>query len=439
MELFEKIGALIEQRWRAKNFDDASFAKVALGALQEMPPSEYVNYSQIVQWVMSASRLPPQNLAVKFGEPPLTLYYHDLFYIEALFWLDVHSDIHQHGFSGAFHLLDGSSLHCRYEFDLKERVNARFLIGDLHLKSVEFLMKGDSRPIQAGRRFIHATFHLDRPTITIVVRTPTDGEAQPQYSYLKPFLAHDPFTKRELTTRQLELLNVLHEVGHPDYLRYVNTLVSQPDFEATFFILEESHRHLSCADFVNLLDRARERHGHHAELVLPVLQEMRRIERSCGRCQFITKPEHRFLLGALLHLPDRESTFNFIRWHFDSDPVERIINWIEEMASIKIEDSKEPNALGIRFDESSLLVFKCLLQGLSFAAIKERLKQEYDPGDVEAQQHELQELCAAFQNSGLFKPLFVSNTSGSTVEITGRKRPGRTRRQPTRSGRCGTC
>src|SRR4029079_14938300 len=123
-------------------------------------------------------------------------------------------------------------------------------------------LKGDSRPIKAGPHFIHATFHLERATVTIVGRTPSAVGGTPPYGYLPPSVAFDPFARRGLMTRQIELLQVLHEIRHPDYLRHVTDLVSQPDFERTFFVLKQSHRHLQQNDFTRLLKYARARHGH---------------------------------------------------------------------------------------------------------------------------------------------------------------------------------
>ena len=418
---FEKLAALIEKRWREKELDNAGFAEIALSALHELPPAQYIDYSQLVQWTISADRLAAQNLDSKFGEPPLIVYASDLFYIEVLFWLDVHTAIHQHGFSGAFHILEGSSLHCQYEFQPKERINARFLLGDTRLKSAECLLKGDSQPIKAGRQFIHATFHLERPTITIVVRTPTDVEAQPQYTYLPPSVAYDPFAQRALMTRQIELLQVLHEIRYPDCLRYVKDLVSRPDFERTFFILSQSHRHLRQNDFALLLKYARARHGYRMSGLLPVFQEMQRSENLQEKCRFITDPEHRLLLGLLLYLPDRQTILRFVRRHFDGDPIERITKWIEEMTETKAKGSQESNVLGIRFDETSLRVLKYLLQGLSFPVLKKRLRQEYEPEEVDAQEQELRKLCKALKRHDLFKAIFAQNRSKLAIKLSGQR------------------
>ena len=126
------------------------------------------------------------------------------------------------------------------------------------------------------------------------------------------------------------------------------------------------------------------------------------------------------MLALLLGLPDRASIFKFIRWQYEVDPVELISTWIEEMAATKVEDVTQPNVLGIRFDESSLLIFRCLLEGLSFDAMKERLKDNYDPIDVEGQEQELRELFFAIQTSPLLHPLF-SRIEASSFEITGRR------------------
>lgn len=421
MAFFDELGALVVQRWSCENFDNSAFARIALAALEEMPPCEHVDSLQLIEQVVSvAGGLPPQSLESDFGQPPLTLYKNELFFIDALFWLDAPTAIHEHSFAGAFHILEGSSLHCRYEFELKERINSRLLIGEVHLRSVECLIKGDSRAILPGRQFSHSTFHLEKPTITILIRTRVDQEAGPQYTYLKPFAAYDSFAKRGLMTRQLELLSFLHATGEPDYLKHTRELLSRSDFETAFWLLEQSHRDVSADEFAALLEQAREGHGPLTELFPAVFRDMQRTGLINSRCPLVEKPEHRLLLALLLGLPDRASIFKFIRWQYDVDPVELIGTWIEEMAATKVDDSTQPNVLGIRFDESSLLIFRCLLEGLSFDAMKKRLKDNYDPSDVEAQEEELRELFSAIQTSPLLQPLFSRNES-SSFEITGRR------------------
>ena len=94
------------------------------------------------------------------------------FYIDVLFWLDGTTNIHQHGFWGAFQVLAGSSVHCRFGFDLAEEINHRLRIGKLRLLETELLGLGAIRKILGGELFIHSLFHLDRPSVSIVIRCP---------------------------------------------------------------------------------------------------------------------------------------------------------------------------------------------------------------------------------------------------------------------------
>jgi hypothetical protein len=114
MKFFEQLGEFVTDRWKRHHFDNSAFPDVASAALAALPPCEHTDVQAIVQWVLGTDRVPPQDLSSDFGQPPLVLYRNDLFYIEALFWVDAPTAIHEHGFEGAFHILEGSSLHCRY-------------------------------------------------------------------------------------------------------------------------------------------------------------------------------------------------------------------------------------------------------------------------------------------------------------------------------------
>src|SRR5213075_397838 len=98
------------------------FPQLAERALHEAALHQHVEVLDIVRWTLSADRLPKQNLEATFGNPPLTLYTCGGFYIQALFWLDGTTSIHDHAFSGAFTVLAGSSIHSRFEFERTMRV-----------------------------------------------------------------------------------------------------------------------------------------------------------------------------------------------------------------------------------------------------------------------------------------------------------------------------
>src|SRR5262249_38085080 len=150
----------------------------------------------------SPDMVPQEKLG--FGQPPVTLYRARDFYISALYWLEGTTDIHEHGFSGAFRVLEGSSIHAVYDFSRPATITPRLAYGHLLLSEAELLRKGATRRIQLGGEFIHSLFHLDSPSVTIVVRTGREGLRQ--NSYCRPGVAFDPlFDDPALQRRMLAL------------------------------------------------------------------------------------------------------------------------------------------------------------------------------------------------------------------------------------------
>ncbi len=172
-----------------------------------------------------------------FGQPPIQAFQCPNFFIEVLFWMDATTAIHQHRFSGAFHVLDGSSIHTEYAFEQKRRYNDRLLVGDLAVKSVEYLEKGSVRPIRNGNGTIHALFHLDRPSISVVVRTGSSPLAGPQYSYVHPGIAYDPFYSNQSLFLRTRTIEVLRRSEHAEWKQVATQAVRNADSFEAFLLL----------------------------------------------------------------------------------------------------------------------------------------------------------------------------------------------------------
>ncbi|MEW6208326.1 MAG: hypothetical protein AB1631_08155, partial [Acidobacteriota bacterium] len=272
MRFFEELGSIVEQRWRAANYGEESFPEIAALALAETNPSERVDPLDIVRWVQGATSLPPQaDIEAKFGNPPLTLFAGPRFHIDVYFWLDGTTSIHQHAFSGAFQVLAGSSIHSRYLFARNRQINDHFSVGQVIYDTSELLAKGDIRPILPGDQFIHSLFHLDRPSATVVVRTYQTTSALPQFNYLKPGLAIDPFFKEESAVRKVQCAALLLGARHAEADSILCEMISSSDFHTAFLLLDTAFKHLTADEierifhlstgrerFQNLVERARE-------------------------------------------------------------------------------------------------------------------------------------------------------------------------------------
>ena len=327
MQPFAELGALVEGRWRDKNYDENIFPSIAARALREADLTARVDPWEIIRWVHTTTDLPHQmDPQGKFGNPPITLFAGPRFYIDVYYWLDSTTSIHQHAFSGAFQVLLGSSVHSNYEFKKKREINPHFLIGDISLKDVSLLGKGDIKKIHSGSRFIHSLFHLERPSATIVIRSYDAPGAAVQYEYLKPYIAIDPFFDEPWMTKKVQTVSLLLSMKHPEADQMICDLLDMADFHTTFAVLEAAFGFLgrneledlfqvskSADRFQAMLDRARRRHGTLADLLPAVFDEKLRQADIIKRRGMIEGADHRFFLALLLNVPERTRVLDLVK------------------------------------------------------------------------------------------------------------------------------
>lgn len=410
MEYFEELGAAIEAEWGRRGHDLRVWPEIAARALAEARPCDQVTMPEVLGWAVNAARLPRQmDPTGKFGQPPITVYVGPHFHIDVNFWIDGILTIHQHAFSGAFHVLAGSSLHSTYRFETARRLSSTMLAGRLSLDRAEGLARGDTRPIEAGQRLIHSLFHLDRPSATVVVRTTFDEGTSPQYEYRLPGLAmvgsEDLGPPGSELLRRLQAIDALHAIDPQEYTATLRSFLSGCDAESLFRALDRSllNGWLSREQFDALLDDARPRLEGLADLLRDVFEETLRTSSLNRRRGAIRDPRHRYFLALLLNLSGRRTILDFVARRYPGDPVEVVMGWIEELCAGGPGGPGGPNLLEIELDEASLLVLRCMLEGLSGRALEDRLRDEFE--DVDAQAAEIERLCAAFRSSRVFRSL----------------------------------
>ena len=420
MQPFTDLGVLVEGRWRDKNYDEGLFPDIAAGALREADLTARVDPWEIVRWVHKTADLPRQvDPQAKFGNPPITLFAGPRFYVDVYYWLDSTTSIHQHAFSGAFQVLLGGSMHSNYKFKKKREINPHLLIGDISLKDVSLLGKGDIRKIHAGSRFIHSLFHLERPSATIVIRSNDAPSAAVQYNYLKPSIAINPFFDEPWMTRKVQTVSLLLSMQHPEADKMICDLLDMADFHTTFAVLNTAFKFLgrdeleelfqvskSVDRFQSMLNRARRRHGALADLLPAVFDEKLRQADIVKRRGLIEGADHRFFLALLLNVPERTRVLDLVKQRFpDKEPVEVVMGWVRELSKIKIFGSPEPNVLGIKaIDDTYLEVLAGLLRGLPDEKIRALAGDK--PARLPAD-----ELAANIKSSSLFKSIFTQEAT----------------------------
>jgi len=423
MEEFQRLGAQVENRWRAENYSEQLFPEIAAQALVEADLPAHLDPWEVIRWVQAADSLPEQrDVEGRFGDPPITLFCGPRFIIDIYFWLDGTTSIHQHSFTGAFQVLLGSSIHSRYSFREDKIINEHFAVGELALEEVQLLKLNDVKTIRAGRNFIHSLFHLDRPSATITIRTEHTPSAAIQYDYRKPHFAVNPFFRNPVMIKKLQTIGLLLGMKHKDADTMIGDLICASDFHTAYFALSDTFQQLQSNEmdtlfglstgkdrFKAILNRCRTVHGELTDLVLPVLEEHERQMSIIQRRGTITKDAHRFFLALVFNISSREKILELVKQRYpDQEPVETILDWVEELGRTRVLGSKETNALGMpEFDDSYVFVLECLLQGLTENEIHERAAAQYPPEDAAELKTRIPALIEALKSSTLFKALLT--------------------------------
>lgn len=421
MELFQKLGAEVEQLWRDKSYDETIFPAIAAEALEAANLPRKVSAWEVIEWTLGQTVLPEQrDLAGRFGDPPITLYNSPRFHIDVYFWLEGTTAIHQHSFCGAFQVMHGSSIHSHYEFEPHEKLNFFTEIGAMNLKTVEYLEVGKVRQIAAGRQYIHGLFHLDQPSATIVVRTHRSPLSLPQFSYYKPSLAIDPFFEEPNTTKKMQCLTALIRSNHPETDKHIGALLEASDFQTSFTILSNVRGYFkgnqldrmfntgaSEKRFDALLEIVNKRHGARAEVFPKIFAHQEKVGEIIKRRGFVKEPEHRFFLALLMNVEGKERILSLIRERFPAaDPIEKILDWTFDLAQTRVLGVNIPNALGIAdFGNLDLFILENRLKDKSDEEMRATIRAEYPAEDIENLERSFAEKSVRISQSVIFEPL----------------------------------
>lgn len=358
---FKELGNTVLQRWKQENFSLTKFPEIAQTALDDRPPAQHVDLPTFIREFLLNDEQPFQTQS-GFGQPELVAYDHPRFYIQILFWMDGTTDIHQHEFSGAFHVMSGSSIHAHFDFEKAHAITPHLQIGQVKMKNIELLETGRTVPIISGKQCIHSLFHLDTPSITVVVRTQNDPGTGPQFNYLPPHIALDPVYSDLLTMRRKQLLDVLEQTEDPDYAELVIQMVNDLDYERGFYILQHCMGRLAdLGEWGTALAAFEEKHGDLADGVAATLEECVHRDSIKNMRSRIGEPEHRFFLALLMNVTTRADVLALVAQRFPGiAPVDTVMRWAEELTEVSEEgcaivDAVFPEVLDIAPEDQSEL------------------------------------------------------------------------------------
>lgn len=367
---FADLGERVEARWRAHDYADAMLPPIAEEELLRRPPHEHVSPWDLAQVGRNPGRMLEQG-AAGFGQPPLAVWGSGNMYIELLYWSTSTTAIHQHSFSGAFAVLEGSSVHTQYRFRPDQEVSDHFHIGRLTWTASEFLPRGAVRAIQSGPRFIHALFHLENPSVSVVVRNYHDEGAPPQMGYAHPGIGIEDALADPRLVRALELYRMLVDVGRVrDAEQIVRGIVGGADLMAVFLALAaigDTAAERPIAQRVR--ERAHERHGAVVDTMTAAIANEAEARRFTLLRSRVTDPDLRFFLALLLVVPTPAALRRLVAERVPGQEfATTVIRWLTALAEI--------NAFTSPLDAIQLRLLEHMMRGRTFAEILQIVARE---------------------------------------------------------------
>ena len=208
------------------------------------------------------------------------------------------------------------------------------MVGALRVASSGLLSPAGARSARfwAGRKLIHLLFHLDRPSVSIVVRTVADPDAGPQFDYSRAGIGSNPFFTEETVDRKLQIVSMLKSIQHPAFEKLVGDQIAGSDLHTAYRIVRECGQH---GAIERLIDRVRDKEV--AQRFRVAIKHHRRERFLVGRRTAVADPELRFFLGVLLNAPRRRDVLTLTQQKKpDAEPARQVAAWLRQLSNVTI-------------------------------------------------------------------------------------------------------
>ena len=406
-QLRDAIAALaqrIEEQWKNHCYDYAAFPEIACAEIRALGDLSIFGEQSLQDWLLSVGELPKQfDPHQKFGDPPITLFHSGKFLIDAYVWLTPLLAVHDHAFCGAFAVVSGSTVQVTYHFDERQEIARNFRVGDLIPVRIEAMPPGSIMPIIAGEDFIHATWHLAKPTISLCVRTvKLEEDYYPQFHYYPPHFALADLPS-PITRRFLSLLSLQSQIyGREALEALVCKLLDQGDSLLAFHCLR---KYISLTadwkDAEPVIDRLQ---SLYPALFTNLREMLRWTHREAWHYDLskAAEPEQRLLLGLLQTYSSQEQIVQAMRSLYPGqDPAALLIRWIESASA--------SGAISAEVTPANSTLIRLALKKLGGA---DGLAVSEARGPLEVQ------LLGQLQNLEALKPLFMEAPRDKSVKTS---------------------
>jgi len=335
---FTAIGTRVLERWKQQSFDEHALPSIACDILSE-GHLESLNPERLAAELVHQATFDSMQTMAAFSDLALNVFQHPRFFIEVLYWATGTTTIHEHSFSGAFYVWHGQSLNIEYSFQEQKYFNSRFRIGDLNIYRVERLQKGAIKSIRSGPALIHTVFHLECPSITVVIRTHQNPDALPQFEYRYPHVAIDTTQIDPATVKRIQAINI----GATCFGWRSKGMLS-PFFAKTS--MDDIYRIYRSLDLNGISEEERKKiecticSKAYGDEILRSIEREKIVRYIVGLRRKVTDSDTRMCLALLANIAERTEILKFIEREYSTDMPEMVMaKWVFSLSSNQVINS----------------------------------------------------------------------------------------------------
>jgi len=219
------------------------------------------------------------------------------------------TSIHQHSFCGAFSLLHGKSINTEFQFTKNTRINSHCYLGNLNFKDNLILIPGMVRKILPGNNLIHSLFHLDAPSITIVIRNNVCADHKPQLDYYSPHIAIDGEYKDKAFDRRVQCMQLMLQDAKAHAHKILETFIIQANLHQIFMLFKKIRLYQFEQDHIDKIsDLIIKKVG--GDLLLKTINEQYKYQRLTSLRQLVKDKDQRIILAVLRTTPSKKNIIN---------------------------------------------------------------------------------------------------------------------------------
>ncbi|MFI6309873.1 hypothetical protein ACIBEK_07025 [Nocardia fusca] len=222
-----EVAAAISEEWHGFDRDIEVFPAVVARHTVQLDLTPFNTLAKQQQLLFDSDVRELQTTS-SFSDAYFKLYDDGHLWVEVLNWWGSDINIHDHNFSGVQFQLDGKSIDVKYKYSADVTVDG-LEFGGIAPGAVRLWEPGSTSVVLPGDAEPHIVYHLDEPTVSLLIRTHPRPEYSTQHNYFPPGCRADYTVVDNGFRTNLKILRLLDRAQPDDFRECFIRTISRQD------------------------------------------------------------------------------------------------------------------------------------------------------------------------------------------------------------------